>query len=97
MEKYLSLESVSFLRRPSISRYLIYALYSCSALAYDKDKGARGERPLPTPLLFNDLRLFYYRAKIPAKVISVRTSKNRLPTKDGGLRTKERARENGGL
>lgn len=60
-----------------ISRCLIYVMYSCSALAHDKDKGARRVRPLPTSLLFNDLRLFYYRAKIPAKVIAVCTSKNR--------------------
>lgn len=78
----LSLESVSFFFwwHPMILRLYLHIWFTpCIRAQHDKDKGARRERPLPTPLLFNDLRLFYYRAKIPAKVISVCTSKNRYP------------------
>lgn len=47
----------------------VFVLGSC-AHSERQDKGSRKERPLPTSLLFNDLRSSYYRAKTPAKVVS---------------------------
>jgi len=79
-KKKNSLSRTFFRWRAVIPRCLIYATYLCSALARIRNDRIKGRGRRDRCLLRYCSMIYvrsYYRAKIPAKVVSVCTSKNR--------------------